>query len=40
MRIFIAFDTDKSGFVDFQEFMIAFDIIGDGDLEKKTWLDV
>ena len=35
MFFFQAFDTDKSGFVDFQEFMVTFSIIGDGDMEKR-----
>ena len=39
IEFFIAFDTDNSGSIDFQEFLVAFNIIGDGDVEKRlAWM--
>jgi len=37
--LYVAFDSDNSGYVDFQEFLVAFNIIGDGEIEKRLeWM--
>ena len=34
-HVFRTFDTDKNGFIDFKEFLLAIDVTSSGSAEKK-----
>ena len=37
-HVFRTFDTDKNGFIDFKEFLLAIDVTSSGSAEKKlSW---